>query len=122
MRLILASQSPSRAAILRGAGVEPVLEPADIDERSLEASLAGQPPADIVAALATAAVARGTSFGTPSIPEVELAEEIVARTPNERTQARTRWSEPALDAEYGLDGLYGVSGVNFAGSSSSRSP
>ena len=54
MRLILASQSPSRAAILRGAGVEPVLEPADIDERSLEASLAGHPPADIVAALATA--------------------------------------------------------------------
>ncbi len=40
--------------ILRGAGVEPILEPADIDERSLEASLAGHPPADIVAALATA--------------------------------------------------------------------
>ena len=54
MRLILASQSPSRASILRGAGVEPVLEPADLDERSLEASLAGHPPADIVAALATA--------------------------------------------------------------------
>ena len=54
MRLILASQSPSRASILRGAGVEPVLEPADVDERSLEASLAGHPPADIVAALATA--------------------------------------------------------------------
>ena len=34
--------------------MEPVLEPADIDERSLEASLAGHPPADIVAALATA--------------------------------------------------------------------
>ncbi len=54
MRLILASQSPSRASILRGAGVEPILEPADIDERSLEASLAGHPPADVVAALATA--------------------------------------------------------------------
>ena len=58
MRLILASQSPSRASILRGAGVEPVLEPADIDERSLEASLAGRPPADIVAALATAKAER----------------------------------------------------------------
>ena len=54
MRLILASQSPSRAAILRGAGVEPVLEPADIDERALEAQLAGHSPADTVAALATA--------------------------------------------------------------------
>src|SRR5690606_39871190 len=29
----------------------------------------------------TAAAARGTSFGTPSEPEVLLAEEIVARTP-----------------------------------------
>jgi hypothetical protein len=31
--------------------------------------------------------------------------EMVARTPKDRTQARTRWSEPALDAEYGEDGL-----------------
>lgn len=54
MRLILASQSPSRAAILRAAGVEPVLEPADIDERALEAQLAGHSPADTVAKLATA--------------------------------------------------------------------
>lgn len=54
MRLILASQSPSRASILRGAGVEPVLKPADIDERALEAQLAGRSPADTVAKLATA--------------------------------------------------------------------
>lgn len=54
MRLILASQSPSRASILRGAGVEPVLKPADIDERALEAQLAGHSPADTVAKLATA--------------------------------------------------------------------
>ena len=54
MRLILASQSPSRAAILRGAGVEPVLEPADIDERALETQLAEHSPADTVAKLATA--------------------------------------------------------------------
>lgn len=54
MRLILASQSPSRASILRGAGVEPVLEPADIDERALENQLAGHSPADTVAALASA--------------------------------------------------------------------
>jgi hypothetical protein len=31
-------------------------------------------------------------------------------------------SELALVLEYGLDGLYGVCGVNFAGSSSLRSP
>ena len=39
-----------------------------------------------------------------------------------RTQARTRWSEPALAAEYGLLGLYGVDSVKRVGSSSSRSP
>src|SRR5450756_840833 len=47
---------------------------------------------------------------------------MVACTPNERTQARTSRSLAALVEEYGLDGLYGVSGVNLAGSSSSRSP
>ncbi len=47
---------------------------------------------------------------------------MVAAIPNERTQARTNRSLDALDAEYGLDGLYGVVSVNFAGSSSSRSP
>ena len=47
---------------------------------------------------------------------------IVAWTPNERTQARTSRSDPALVEEYGLDGLYGVFSVNRSGSSSSRSP
>ena len=53
---------------------------------------------------------------------------MVARTPNERTHARTSRSEPALVAEYGEEGLYGVSAVNFErsgsseGSASGRSP
>ncbi|EGT5787563.1 MULTISPECIES: Maf family protein [Corynebacterium] len=54
MRIVLASQSPSRASILRGAGVEPVLAPAHVDEDAIETSLSGAAPADIVAALATA--------------------------------------------------------------------
>lgn len=54
MRIVLASQSPSRASILRGAGVEPVLAPAHVDEEAIETSLSGAAPADIVAALATA--------------------------------------------------------------------
>ena len=48
--------------------------------------------------------------------------EIVACTPKLRTHARTRWSEPAFEAEYGEEGLYGVSSVNRFGSSRSRSP
>ncbi|QCB27818.1 Maf family protein [Corynebacterium endometrii] len=53
-RLVLASQSPSRASILRGAGVEPVLHPADVDEDAIIASMPSATPADIVAALAKA--------------------------------------------------------------------
>jgi len=48
--------------------------------------------------------------------------EIVALSPNDRHHARTSKSEPALVELYGLDGLYGISGVNLAGSSSARSP
>ncbi|WP_308607018.1 Maf family protein, partial [uncultured Corynebacterium sp.] len=54
MRLVLASQSPSRLSILRGAGVEPVIAPAHVDERAIEERLAGGEPAEIVCALAAA--------------------------------------------------------------------
>ena len=54
MHIVLASQSPSRASILRGAGVEPTIAPAHVDERAIESSLEGASPADIVCALATA--------------------------------------------------------------------
>ena len=47
--------------------------------------LLGHAHPEVVAA-ATAAVARGTSYGTPSRTEVELAEEIVARTPAEQVR------------------------------------
>ncbi|MEX3505717.1 nucleoside triphosphate pyrophosphatase [Corynebacterium sp. LK2510] len=54
MRLVLASQSPSRLMLLRQGGVDPVVCPADIDEDALLASLAGEPPARVVTALARA--------------------------------------------------------------------
>lgn len=53
MRIVLASQSPSRLSILRSAGVEPVIHPADVDEDALLASVSGGPAA-VVAALAMA--------------------------------------------------------------------
>ncbi|MEK9672097.1 MAG: Maf family protein [Rhodospirillaceae bacterium] len=37
-RIVLASGSSARAAMLRGAGLDPVIDPADIDERAVEAS------------------------------------------------------------------------------------
>ena len=43
------------------------------------ATLLGHAPPEVVSAV-TEAVGRGTSYGTPTRSEVELAEEIVART------------------------------------------
>lgn len=53
-RIVLASQSPSRAVILRSAGVEPLIAPADVDEAAIQAGLAAASPAEIVTALAQA--------------------------------------------------------------------
>ena len=46
----------------------------------------------------TAAVGRGTSFGTPSEPEVELAEEIVARSPVESVRLVSSGTEATMSA------------------------
>ena len=54
MRLVLASQSPSRRMILDSAGVDPVQHPAHVDEDAIISSLAGSAPADVVSALARA--------------------------------------------------------------------
>jgi len=44
------------------------------------------------------AVARGTSYGTPTRPEVELAEEIVARAPVERVRFVSSGTEATMSA------------------------
>ena len=59
MRLVLASQSPSRRMLLEQGGVEPVLRPAHIDEEAVIASLIDAPPATTVATLARAKALAG---------------------------------------------------------------
>jgi len=59
--------------------------------------LLGHAHPEVVAAV-TAAVQRGTSFGTPSTPEVELAEELVARTPVERVRLVSSGTEATMSA------------------------
>mgnify|MGYP002719479186 FL=1 len=54
MRLVLASQSPSRRMLLEQGGVTPVLRPAHIDEDAVIASLHGVNAATTVSALARA--------------------------------------------------------------------
>jgi len=51
-----------------------------------------------VQAAVQAAVARGTSYGTPTEPEVELAEEIVARAPVERVRFVSSGTEATMSA------------------------
>lgn len=52
--IVLASQSASRQAMLRAAGVPFTARPAHLDERAVEGELAGQQPAPIALALAGA--------------------------------------------------------------------
>ncbi len=54
MTLVLASNSASRKAMLRAAGVAFEAQPADVDERALEAGLSGATAADVALALAMA--------------------------------------------------------------------
>ena len=63
-----------------------------------------------------AAVARGTSYGTPTEPEVELAEEMVARTPIDKVRFVSSGTEATMSA---IRLARGVTGrdvvVKFAG-------
>lgn len=52
--IILASKSQSRRAMLEAAGVPHDAVPADVDERAIEAALAGAAPAEVAEALAVA--------------------------------------------------------------------
>ncbi|MFN8195599.1 MAG: glutamate-1-semialdehyde 2,1-aminomutase [Nocardioidaceae bacterium] len=51
-----------------------------------------------VQAAVQAAVAQGTSYGTPTQPEVELAEEIVARTPVDKVRFVSSGTEATMSA------------------------
>ncbi len=59
--------------------------------------LLGHAHPDVVAAVGDA-VARGTSYGTPTRPEVELAEEIVARTPIDQVRLVSSGTEATMSA------------------------
>ena len=77
--------------------------------------LLGHAHPEVIAAV-TAAAARGTSFGTPSPPEVELAEEIVGRAPVEQVRLVTSGTEATMSAIRLARGFTGRSRVvKFAG-------
>jgi glutamate-1-semialdehyde 2,1-aminomutase len=59
--------------------------------------LLGHAHPDVLRAVGEA-IARGTSYGTPTTTEVELAEEIVARTPVERVRLVSSGTEATMSA------------------------
>jgi glutamate-1-semialdehyde 2,1-aminomutase len=59
--------------------------------------LLGHAHPEVIAAV-TEAAARGTSYGTPTPAEVELAEEIVARTPVDRLRLVSSGTEATMSA------------------------
>lgn len=54
VRLVLASASPARLAVLKSAGVEPIVRVSGVDEDAVAAGLADPSPAELVRALANA--------------------------------------------------------------------
>lgn len=76
--IVLASQSASRKAMLEAAGVSFVARPARLDERAIEAEMAGAPAAEVALALARAKALAVASedpepwvLGSDSLVEVE---------------------------------------------------
>ena len=69
-----------------------------------------------VVAAVQAQVARGTSYGTPTAPELELAEEIVARTSVDRVRLTSSGTEATMSAIRLARGVTGRTAVvKFAG-------
>lgn len=99
MRLVLASQSPSRLGILRSAGVEPVVRPADVDEDALLASLVDASPTATVAALARAkAHAVATAYPDDVVIGADsmlLLDGVLQGKPHTEEATIARWREQA---------------------------
>lgn len=95
VRLILASSSPARLAVLRAAGIDPIVAPSDVDEDAVLAAAGPLSPAETVLTLARAkaeAVAAGFDeglvLGGDSMFEVDG---VLAGKPHTPERAKERW-------------------------------
>ncbi|OLT12186.1 septum formation inhibitor Maf [Pseudonocardia sp. CNS-139] len=99
MRVVLASASPARLAVLRAAGIDPVVEVADVDEEALLAAVPDAPAAEKVAHLAGAkatTVARRIAAAHPDALVVGcdsmlLVDGELVGKPGTADVARKRW-------------------------------
>lgn len=99
MRVVLASASPARLAILRAAGLDPLVEVADVDEDALLAAIPHASPPEKVTTLAGAkatTVARRIADAYPDAIVIgcdsmlHIGDELVGK-PADVDAARLRW-------------------------------
>jgi septum formation protein len=103
VRVVLASASPARLAVLRGAGLDPLVEVADVDEDALLAAMPQASPAEKVTQLAAAkatTVARRIGGTHPDAVVIgcdsmlHVGGELVGK-PGDPDTARRRWKAMA---------------------------
>jgi septum formation protein len=105
VRLVLASASPARRAVLRAAGIEPLVVVSGVDEDAVAASLTDPTPEELVGALAMAkaeAVTDSLAAGTTDLDAVvvgcdsmlSIGDEVVGK-PGSVERARARWNAMA---------------------------
>jgi septum formation protein len=103
VRVVLASASPARRAVLRAAGIDPLVEIADVDEEALLAAMPQASPAEKVTHLASAkatTVARRIGDTHPDAVLIgcdsmlHLGGELVGK-PGDPDTARRRWKAMA---------------------------
>jgi septum formation protein len=103
VRVVLASASPARRAVLRAAGVDPLVEIADVDEEALLAAMPTASPAEKVTQLAAAkatTVARRIGAVHPDAVLIGcdsmllIGGELVGK-PGDADTARRRWKAMA---------------------------
>lgn len=103
MKLVLASASPARLAVLRAAGIEPVVRVSGVDEDAVTATLVDPTPVELVAALAEAkanavVAAVAAEFGEAAVvgcdSMLSAGDEVVGK-PGTPERARARWAAMA---------------------------
>jgi septum formation protein len=100
---ILASASPARRAVLKAAGVEPVVVVSEVDEEAIAASMTGEHPTDVVCALAAAKAADVAGRVAGEYPDAVvvgcdsmlLVNGALVGKPGTEKVARRRWEQLA---------------------------
>ncbi|MBV8932638.1 MAG: septum formation inhibitor Maf [Kutzneria sp.] len=104
MRLVLGSASPARLAVLRAAGVDPLVRVSGVDEDAVAASLIDPAPAELVSTLAAAKAEAVVDALNGDVPDavvvgcdsmLAMADGRVVGKPGSAEVARERWARMA---------------------------